>query len=60
MAPYFNKIKLFEFFPKDDMDYFANIVKRAIEMRKESKGIQGKVYLWYEICTIEDIHITVT
>ena len=43
MAPYFNDIQLFDIFNKEAMDFFANIVRRAIDMRKESQDIQGRV-----------------
>ena len=43
MAPDFNSIQLFDIVPKDAMDFFANIVRRAIDMRKESQDIQGRV-----------------
>ncbi len=46
LAPVLNKYRMFDILPEESVEYFADIVRRAINLRKESEDSQGVRMKW--------------
>ncbi|XP_072050557.1 cytochrome P450 3A4-like [Amphiura filiformis] len=45
LSPLLNKFRVFDMVPKENLDFFANCVRKAIELRTESGGTGKKDFL---------------